>query len=375
MTRTMNADIVIIGTGGVGSAAAMQLAKRGVKVVGIDRFPGGHDRGSSHGHTRIIRLAYFEHPDYVPLLRRAYDLWADLELAQNEKLFHQVGLLEVGLPNGPTIQGVLASAREHQLAVEAMSAAECRRRFPGFHVPDEFATIFESKAGYLLVERCVLAHLEQARRHGAEFIVGESVRRWSASPGEVVVETDRSTIQAGRLILAAGAWAGPLLGRPLEVRRKHIHWHPTTLPTLNADQGCPTFYFETGAGDFYGFPNIDGVGVKVGEHSGGAVVADPLRDDRSPEIEDQKRIARFLTTYMPAVAQPARAHAVCYYTMSPDQHFLVDLHPDHPNVAFAAGLSGHGFKFTSVLGEILADLAMHGSTTLPIGFLSPRRFG
>ena len=371
----MQVDVIIVGTGGVGSAAAMHLAKRGVKALGIDRFPGGHDRGSSHGHTRIIRLAYFEHPDYVPLLRRAYDLWAELELAHDEKLFHQVGLLEVGPPNGLTIQGVLASAREHRLDIDALSAKECRERFPGFVVPDSLAAVFEARAGYLLVERCVLAHLEQARRHGAEFVVGESVRRWTATASGVVVETDRNTYHAGRLILAAGPWAGRFLDKPLEVRRKHIHWYPSSRPELSVDRGCPTFYFETGVGDFYGFPDIDGRGVKVGEHSGGAIVQDPLADDRSAEPADQARIEDFLTKHMPGVGRPVRDHAVCYYTMSPDSHFLVGAHPDHPNVAFAAGLSGHGFKFTPVLGEILADLVMDGSTKLPIGFLSPRRFG
>ncbi len=374
---TKHADVIVIGSGGVGSAALYHLARRGVNVLGIDRFPAGHDRGSSHGHSRIIRLAYFEHHDYVPLLRRAYSLWDELGQMQGERLLLNTGLLEVGAPNGPTIQGILAAARTHQLQVDELSAEECRRRFPAFAVPDAMAAIFEATAGVLRVERCVLAHLDQARKLGAKMVVGEAVLGWTATASAVEVTTDKNTYRAGRLIVTAGAWAGSLLaslGIPLPVRRKHLHWYPGPAASCAADLGCPAFYFETPAGDFYGIPAFDGFGLKAGEHTGGATVLDPLSDDRSVEADDRRRVEAFLSEYLPTVARPALDHRTCFYTMSPDSHFLIDRHPEHANVAFAAGLSGHGFKFTGVLGEALADLALNGRTDLPIDFLGIRRF-
>jgi sarcosine oxidase len=374
---TLHADVLILGTGGVGSAATFHAARRGLRVIGIDRFPGGHDRGSSHGQSRIIRLAYFEHPDYVPLLQRAYANWDELERLQNERLFFRVGLLEAGVPEGATIHGILTAARLHNLAVESLDPATCRTRYPGFRLPEHFAAVFEKDAGYLLVERCVLTHLEQARRAGAQLVVGETIQSWSAQGGRVTVRTDRETYEADRLIVTAGAWAGRLLGDlgvPLQVRRKHLHWYPAPRHPYHADAGCPTFLFETAPEEtFYGFPDIDGRGLKVAEHSGGAIIADPLTDDRGVEPEDRRRVEAFLSAYLPGVGRPARDHCVCHYTMSPDGHFLVDRHPRHPEVAFAAGLSGHGFKFTSVLGEVLVELAIDSHTRLPIDFLSLRR--
>ena len=371
-----HADVLVVGTGGVGSAAVYHLARRGVKVIGIDRFPGGHDRGSSHGQTRIIRLAYFEHADYVPLLLRAYALWAELEQLQAEKLLFQVGLLEAGAPDGRAIRGILASARQHGLAIEELDAKEAGRRFPGFHVPESMHAVFEATAGYLLVERCVLAHLEQARQHGAELVVGESVLEWSNASGKVMVRTDKEMYHAERLILTAGSWAPTLLaalGIPLEVRRKHVHWYPAGA-RYHVDQGCPTFLFETDDGEFYGFPDRDGGGLKVGEHTGGTPVRDPLGDDRSLEPMDRERVEAFLSRYLPGVGRPARERSACYYTLSPDRHFIAGGDPRWPEVSFAAGLSGHGFKFTSVFGEALAERATLGATNLPIDFLSPSRF-
>jgi sarcosine oxidase len=373
-----NADILVIGTGGVGSAALHHLAGRGVRVLGIDRFPGGHDRGSSHGHSRIIRLAYFEHPDYVPLLRRAYDLWAELKRLQGESLLLRTGLLEAGPAKGPTIRGVLAAASQYRLAVEELAPDECRRRFPGFAVPEDATAVFEAQAGVLRVERCVLAHLDQARRSGATTVFGESVLGWTATPGGVEVTTDRNVYRAGALVVTAGPWAGSLLGSigvPLQVRRKHLHWYPGPTEEYAAERGCPAFLFETPAGDFYGIPAFDGYGLKAGEHSGGAVVADPLVDDRSVDLADRRRVESFLDAHLPHLSRPAADHRTCFYTMSPDTHFVIDRHPEHANVVFAAGLSGHGFKFTGVIGAALADLVTTGRTDLPIGFLGLGRFG
>ncbi len=375
---TNSHDVIVLGAGGVGSAAAFHLARRGVRVLAFERYGAAHDRGSSHGRTRIIRQAYFEHPDYVPLLRRAYDLWGELEAIREETLFHRVGLLEVGPHDGALVPGVLESARRHGLDVETLSPAQASARFPMFRFPDGFAVVFERSAGYLRVEACVRAHLEEAARAGADLRFDEPVLEWKATREGVVVQTDRGAYAAARLVVCGGPWAGTLLdgiGVRLDVVRKHLHWFETDDTRFHETAGCPTFLFELPHGQFYGFPDTGGAGVKVAEHTGGEPVADPVTVDRSVDPVDRARIVHFLRAHLPGVSDRSTAHAVCMYTMSPDRHFLVDLHPGHRNVGFAAGLSGHGFKFASVLGEILADLVLEGHSALPVGFLGLQRFG
>ena len=365
-------DAIVIGCGGVGSATLYHLASRGATVLGLDAFPPGHDRGSSHGQTRIIRQAYFEHPDYVPLLKRAYELWAELEAGRPEPLYHETGLLQVGPPDGRVLPGVLASAREHDVAVEALTAEEVEDRFPGFAVPDSLSAVLEQGAGYLLVEDCVMAHIEQARRHGAELRTGNRVTRWQASGDTVVVETETDRFEARHLIVTAGAWAAQLLADlnlELQILRKHLHWYANAEPGYRSARGAPIFLYEVPAGIFYGFPQIDDLGVKVAEHSGGEAVTNPSSLDRSPDHQDRLRVEQFLNSYLPGVSSISTRHEACMYTMSPDEHFIVDRHPYRDNVLFAAGLSGHGFKFTSVLGELLADLALDGETGLLYDFL------
>lgn len=376
-SRVTTYDTIVIGTGGVGSAVLFQLARRGVRTLGLDRFPPGHDRGSSHGRTRLIRQAYYEHPDYVPLLRRAYALWADLEAAVAEQLLYRTGLLEVGPADGRLIAGVLGSARRYGLEVEELAGDDVARRFPGFVVTDGCHAIFERNAGFLLVERCVLAHIREARRLGAELRTGEAVLRWFADGNGVMVETETATYRAQRLVIAAGAWSGPILGElgvRLRVVRKHQHWFETGDDRYRIDRGCPAFFFEAPDGYFYGMPSYDDHGVKVAEHSGGEDVVDPLALDRGPDAEDRRRVQAFLRAHLPGVSRREMAHAACMYTCTPDEHFIVDRHPKSPHVVFAAGLSGHGFKFAPVLGEALAELALDGATEQPIGFLGLGRF-
>ena len=380
-------DCIVVGTGGVGSAACDHLARRGARVLGLDRFPPGHDRGSSHGDTRIIRQAYFEHPDYVPMLLRAYELWQDLSLRTGKKLYHEVGIIEVGPPSGIVISGVLEAARAHGLPLERVSNAEAATRFPGLSIPDDMEVLFERRAGYLRVEECVVAHCEEAVKNGAVLQHGEVVRRWAPDGRGVRVETDQRTYRAQSLILTAGAWAGQLLGDlglALEVLRMPLVWYATRGDGYREENGFPTFLFETAAGRFYGFPQIDGHGIKIARHtdtrSAGhtkqrEVVADPLALDRSLRPGDREPVEAFLAAHCPQVRSECVRHAVCMYTMTPDEHFAVGLHPDYPAVALAAGLSGHGFKFTGVLGEALADLVLEGQTSLPIGFLGLERKG
>ncbi len=371
-------DVIVLGIGGVGSAALYHLAKRGVRVLGLDRFSPGHDRGSSHGKTRVIRQAYFEHPDYVPLLLRAYQLWQELSEQVNKQLYHEVGLLQAGPVAGAIVPGVREAARLHNLEIESLTACEAMARFPAFRLLEEWEAVFERRAGYLDVEDCVLAHVDMAKKNGADLRCDMTVHGWRVEGDSVIVETDVGNFQAARLAIAAGAWSGPLLanlGAQFRVLRKPLHWYPTRNESLRADRGCPTYFFETAEGLFYGFPQIDDWGAKVARHSGGTEVVDPLNLDLDLDIDEQASVENFLSKYVPSTGRPSVRHATCMYTMSPDEHFVVDVHPAHPQVAFVAGLSGHGFKFTSVLGEILADLSTMGRTTLPIDFLNCRRAG
>jgi sarcosine oxidase len=349
-----------------------------VQALGLDRFSPGHDRGSSHGRTRIIRQAYFEHADYVPMLLEAYKLWDELGQLRGRKLLHEIGLLQLGPPQGVVVRGVLASAAQHGLPVEQLSAQEAMRRWRGFHVPEEMAGVYEHRAGYLEVEQCVIAHAEEAIRRGAELRSGETIQQWRADGSDYIVETDRDAYTAGHLIIAAGPWAGDLLAElrlPLTVRRKPQYWFRPQAPDLyQAARGYPAYLYELPEGIFYGLPALDEVGVKVAEHTGGALVADPLALDKAVDPADFARVRGFASRYLPQLSAELAHHDPCLYTLSADEHFIVDCHPRLARVAFAAGLSGHGFKFTGVLGKLLVELVLDGRTSLACDFLSLRRF-
>lgn len=372
-------DVIVVGVGGVGSAALYHLARRGVRVVGIDLFAPPHDRGSTHGHTRVIRQAYYEHSNYVPLLRESYREWFDLESRVGRKLFHQIGLLEAGPADGVVVPHVLSAAKQYDIPVESLSASDIEKRWAGLRVDGGYTGVFEPGAGYLLVEDCVRAHLDAARAAGAELLANIEVVDWTADGNVVTVRTsDGTEIEAKSMIFAAGAWAAKAmttLGAPCEVRRKSLFWFACDKPEYSAGSGLPVFLFELPHGIFYGFPKIDEHGVKFAEHSGGRTVRDPLTVDRTIDAAEEFRLVEVLSQLLPGVSSRVTQHAVCMYTMSPDEHFIVDRHPATANVVFAAGLSGHGFKFVPVLGRALADLALDGGTNLPIDFLSLKRFG
>lgn len=377
-------DVIVIGTGGFGSSCLYHLARRGLRVLGLDRFPVAHDRGSSHGDTRIIRQAYFEHPDYVPLLLRSYELWHELEDASDRDLMRLCGLLVGGPPDGEAVPGAKLAAELHGLDLhgldlQSLDPADVADRFPAFRIPDGFDAVFEPAGGFLYVEDCVRSHVELATRNGAVVQTDEAVLDWSSDGNCVRVVTESQTCEAASLVLTPGAWAAhiPHLADclpPIEVRRKPLLWHSVSQPHFHVDAGMPGFYFEMPGGEFYGFPSLDGATLKLAQHNGGEVVPDPLSVDRSLHATDIEPIAGFLQNVMPDVSSEPTKHAVCLYSMSPDSHFLVDRHPEFRNVVFGAGFSGHGFKFTSVIGEAIADLVETGATQLPIDFLSLRRF-
>ena len=377
MKRT--ADVVVLGVGGFGSACLAQLARRGISVLGVDQFLPGHDRGSSHGETRIIRQAYYEHMDYVPLVLRAYDQWRELEAESGRSLMEICGLALAGPSAGEAIQGSRLAAKLHGAEIQDLSPRDAADRLSGFQIPEGFEVVFEPPGGFLHVEDSVRCQVDQAIRHGAQLAIGEAVESLSSNGDVVTVRTNRGTIEAGSLVITAGAWASSLLAGidrvpDIQVLRKVLLWNPVRTQSYSIENGGCGFLFEMLHGTFYGFPSLDGKTLKLAEHSGGIPVANPHGLDRSLTDADVTPASEFIRQVMPDLdPQPAR-HAVCMYSMSPDGNFIVDRHPEFSNVVFGAGFSGHGFKFAPVIGEALADLALEGTTDLPIDFLSLNRF-
>ncbi|MCR9198390.1 MAG: N-methyl-L-tryptophan oxidase [Planctomycetaceae bacterium] len=364
MSRTY--DVIVIGIGGIGSAALFHLARSGVRVLGIDRFPSGHDRGSSHGESRMIRKSYFEHADYVPLACRSWELWQQLEQESGRSLLQPSGVIYFGQTNGVVMTGVRHSARTHGLPIEEMTAAAATERFPQFVAPPGTSALYEEDAGVLLVEECVKTHVEMATAAGAETSLNESVVEILPTDRSVTVQTEDNCYKAASVVVTAGAWTNsllPALNVPLKVVRKHLHWYHTDDRRLQMSAGCPAFFVEHQQGYFYGLPEIGPAGIKAGEHSGGSEVSDPLHDPRAPEPQDTERVGQFVADFLPQAACRAHQQKTCFYTMTPDEHFVVDRHPQHAHVVFTAGLSGHGFKFAPVLGQRMAQLALGADST------------
>lgn len=372
MTRP---DVIVLGVGAMGSAACWQLALRGLRVLGIEQFDLAHERGSSHGQTRIIRQAYFEHPDYAPLLVRSYALWTQIEQQTQTALFERCGLLLAGIPDGEVIRGVQRTMQQHPLGVETLSNAACTARFPHLRVGEELTAMYEADAGYLRVEECVSAMARLALRHGATILSGQQVRGWSAHDGGVCVELEHGTVEAGALVITAGAWAARqarLLGAPLTVLRKPQLWFDGEATSGIARS--PVFAFDLPEGFFYGFPSLEGE-MKIAMHSGGDVVDDPDQVDRTLHPADAAPVRAFILAHLPSVPPFVKRYSVCMYTMTPDRHFIIDIHPQHRCVALACGLSGHGFKFAPLVGQLLAETVMSGVAPAGAGLFTLSRFG
>lgn len=367
-------DCMVLGTGGMGSAALYYAAKKGWRVLGLDRFPPGHDRGSSHGQTRIIRQAYFEHSDYVPMAMDAYQLWAALEQESERKLFEPTGLLQIGAPEGPIISGIRESAVRHELPLREYDTNQLREAFPLFNCRDGDVGLYEEVAGFLRVEDCVETFADLAKSHGAELMNDVSVTGWSDGSAGFEVATSDGVLRCHRLIITAGAWASVLLPDmipDLRVIAKHQHWFQIADDRVSLAEGCPTFFFERDNGYFYGFPSLGDRGAKIAEHSGGVEVPDPLSVNRDLDIEDLSRVQDFVHSCFNSPRAIHKAHSVCMYTMSPDEHFIVDR--AGPSLVFACGLSGHGFKFAPVIGQALVNL-LDGSERDDMAFLRCNRF-
>jgi sarcosine oxidase len=369
-------DLIVIGLGAMGSATAYHAARRGMRVLGLDAYPRGHKNGSSHGTTRIIREAYFEAPQYVPLVQRAYTLWRELEAESGRALLTITGGLNIGAPESEFVGGARMSAQLHHLPYEELTNTEVAARFPGFRLPEGIIAVYEPNAGILDPEACVFAHLDLAARHGAAIRHSEAAHRWSVDGDGVRVETEHAVYTARSLVITAGPWANELLtglGLPLRVQRiVNVHFAPTA-PALFAPERCPVYLMQVPEGDYYGFPALPGEGVKIGRHEIGEVCTpETIRRDVSPE--EIAMLRDVLDRYLPGAAGDVLWTLTCMYTNTPDRHFILDRHPTHANVAYGCGFSGHGFKFASAIGEVMADLALDGTTRHDIGFLSAARF-
>jgi sarcosine oxidase len=374
----MRYDAIVIGVGGMGSAAAWHLASRGRRVLGLEQFTIPHEMGSSHGVTRIIRLAYSEHPSYVPLLRRAYELWRAMEQRAGEPLLVITGGVDVGRADSGTIEGSLRSCREHRLAHGLLDAAEIARRFPGFRLPRDLVAVYQPEGGIVLPERSMVVHAAAARELGAEIHEGERVTGWRPEGSGVRVRTEAGEYRADRLVITAGPWASrcvPELERLAIPERQVMIWTQPLRPERFAVGVFPIFNMEAEEGRFYGFPVYGVPGFKLGKYHHLGQQTDPDRVDREFHPEDEDVLRAGIRRYFPDADGETLSMKICMFTNSPDEHFILDLHPEWPQVSMAAGFSGHGFKFAPVIGEIMADLAMEGGCPrFDLGLFGLHRF-
>jgi sarcosine oxidase len=370
-------DVIVLGVGGMGSAACYELARRGRRVLGLEQFPLVHSRGSSHGHTRIIRTAYAEHPGYVPLVRRAFERWYELEQVTGRHLLTECTCLNAGVPGSELVEGVRASVRQHGLAAEELTGTEINRRFPAFNFPADYSGVLERAAGFLYVEECVRAHIDAAVSLGAAIHAEEPVREWKTVGDGVEVMTDKGTYRAAKLVVTAGAWATRLLadiGVPLAVMRQTLLWFDVGSRAAEFRRGkFPIFIADVPGGPFYGLPAIDPRGLKVARHYNAPELPNPDSVNWDITPDDVSAMRPLIDTYIPGLGA-FTAGQVCMYTVTPDKHFVIDVHPANLRVVVACGFSGHGFKFASAVGEVLADLAESGATRHDIAMFGARRF-
>lgn len=369
-------DVIVAGLGAMGSAAVAHIARRGYRVLGLDAHHQGHALGSSHGTSRIIREVYYEDPRYVPLVRRAYALWRELERQSGRPLLTITGGLNVGSPDSTFVTGAIRSAETHGLPYEVLSAESLGTRFPGLRMPDGMVGVWEASAGILQPEHCITAYLDLAARHGAQIHHREPVVAYRCEGDGVTVSTVGARYQASRLVVAAGPWSPELLADlrlPLTVRRVLCLHFLSTRPELFDRRQFPVCLWDVPEGRYYAVPGGKSDSLKFGRHDGG-VSCTPHSIEREvsrQEIEDLQAVA---DTYMVGATGPLDRAITCMYTLTPDEHFVVDRHPARRQVVVACGFSGHGFKFASVIGETLADLALEGETRNDVAFLGAARF-
>ena len=376
-------DCIVVGFGGVGSQALRFAAEKGWSVLGLDRFGPAHDQGSSHGQTRIIRRAYFEHPSYVPLANRSFEMWEELNRRHRtsiefKQLINPVGLLQIGHRDSDVIEGVAKSAQQHNLRVEEFSAEQIEHRLPIFKIASDHVGLFEADAAFLRVEQCVAAAINQAILKGAKIQSNVAVHSWKQLDGcrSIEIETSAGKFSCERLIISAGGWTTDLLkvvNLELQILQKQQHWFQIDRVDQKYENSFPCFLIEQNDGQcFYGIPEIDYLGMKVCEHSGGRRIDHPDDLNRGLNDEELKRTQSFMQQHLRFGHSRMVHHSCCMYTMSADGHFVVDRHPEFDNVVFATGLSGHGFKFAPAIGNRLIGL-LEGEKDPDFDFLTLQR--
>jgi len=370
-------DVIVIGAGSMGMAAGYFLAKKGAKTLLIDAFDPPHDHASHHGETRIIRHAYGEGRQYVRLVLRAQELWEALERESGYTLFERTGVLGIGEPSSPFLTETFASAAQYGLPVERLNAAQIRKRWPGITLPDDFIGCFEPDSGVLYSERCIQVFRELALKFGADLTVNTPVKNIQYDRHGVTVDTISGTYRGKNVIVTAGAWAGKLLPElqlPLQPTRKVFAWFETNAPLFEPAQ-FPAFTFDLGDRTFYGFPSFNGSGLKVGRHDGGEPTdPDTLNRAFGTNASDEGDLRSFLDRFMPQASGRLKQGKVCLYTKTPDDHFIIDRHPNFSHVVIAAGFSGHGFKFSSAIGEVLCQMVTGEEEHHDLSLFSLRRF-
>ncbi len=370
-------DVLVAGLGGAGSSAAFHLAREGERVLGLERFAPVHAHGSSHGRSRIYRTAYFEGPEYVPLLLRAQELWRELQTSTPEPIVRPTGGLMIGRPDTPTVAGALRTAEQCRLPHELLDAATVASRFPQFDLRSEESALFDPNAGVLYPENCLRAQSAGAVEAGAELHYGEPLVSWTASARGITVRTRTAEYRARSLVLTTGAWTRGVvrdLRLPLEIERQFMFWFPANEPELVSADRMPVFLWDAGD-EFqtYGVPDV-GDGVKVGSWRG-KFSRTPERADRELHQSDAAPVRAFAAERLRGVRAREREVVSCLYTNAPDRHFVLGPHPKHPNVVVVSACSGHGFKFMSVLGEVVARLATGEAPGFELGLFDPGRFG
>jgi sarcosine oxidase len=374
----MGYDVAVVGLGGMGSAILAHCAVRGASVIGLEQFTPAHDLGSSHGKTRMIRKAYFEDPAYVPLVLRAYELWPELERGTNQEILRITGLLSVGEETSEIIRGTRFAASEHDLPVESLSQREVKARYPTLRLRKGEVVLFEIDGGVLDPERAIRAHLQLAESCGAEMRFGVAMESWHATDkGFELRLSDGTQISASKFVLALGAWFRETLeslGVHIRVQRNIQAWFRPETHAYDAP-GFPGFLVNRQGlpAPLYGFPDF-GDGIKAAFHGFGDLTDAKHINREIDQARDVEPIARALEQWMPGAAETLREAKPCMYTLTPDQHFVIDQHPGHANLILCGGFSGHGFKFAPVVGEIAADLALDGGSRHETEFLSLRRF-
>ncbi len=383
-TETNAFDVLVIGVGSMGAAACYHLAKRGVRVLGLEQFDIPNELGSHNGQTRIIRKAYGESPRYVPLLQRAYENWKTLERETGSQVYYQTGLVYFGAPESLFLQTVLESSARFGIPVNRLEAGERARRFPQFALPEGFLMLEEPEAGFLVPERCIRLLAEQAKKHGADIRSREAVLEWQRDAGGITVTTNRGTYRAHKLVVTAGPWAGkllPALSDQLQVTRQVLAWVRPPKAAGFALGKFPCWMYEEDGKCYYGFPMLPDsgadlpAGLKLALHYPGMEVGDPALVNRETTLAETNALTEFLQAYLPSGQGEIGSTKICLYTNTPDGDFILDFLPGHGrDVVVGCGFSGHGFKFAAAIGEVLADLALDGHTDMPVGFLGAGRF-